>query len=138
MEKTVKNSAIGVVFKESTNQLESKAQFTKYHTKGGHGFAAEDANAMYDRFHGKKVEMCGRDNSLNGADRIVDGVKIQTKYCQNANGSFNKAFDLVTGQYRYTGMKLEVPSDQYEEAVNIMRRQISNGEVIGITNIYTI
>lgn len=134
MEKSVKSSATGVASMESTNQLESKTQFTKYHTKGGHGFAAEDANAMYDRFHGKKVEMCGRDNSLNGADRIVDGVKIQTKYCQNANGSFNKAFDLVTGQYRYTGMKLEVPSDQYYEIVAKMREAIAQGKVPGITD----
>ena len=134
MEKNVQRSATGVASQASTHQLESKTQFTKYHSRGGHGFAAEDANAMYDRWHGRRVEMCGRDNSLNGADRIVDGVKYQTKYCQNANSSFSSAFDSSTGQYRYSGMKLEVPSDQYAEVVSKMREAISQGKVPGVTD----
>ena len=133
MEKNVKSSVTGISSQVSTHQLETKTQFTKYHTRGGHGFAAEDANAMYDRLQGKKVDMCGRDNALNGADRIVDGVKIQTKYCQSAQCSFSKAFD-TTGQYRYSGMKLEVPSDQYAEVVTKMKEAINQGRVPGVTD----
>ena len=34
------------------NSLETKTQISKYHSKGGHGFAAEDANNLADRLHG--------------------------------------------------------------------------------------
>jgi hypothetical protein len=127
-------------FRESVNGVASVAttkcvndqQWTKYHGKLGHGFAAEDANALWDSHHGKSVEKVGMDNSLNGADRIVDGVQIQTKYCADASKSISAAFD--NGSYRYSGMKLEVPSDQYDEAVRLMRGHISNGDVSGITD----
>ena len=103
-----------------------------YHSKQGHGFAAEDANAMWDHWHGKSVNKVGLDNSLNGADRISDGVQIQTKYCADAGKSVGAAFE--NGTYRYGGMKIEVPSDQYEEAVRIMRERISQGKVPGVTD----
>lgn len=134
MENDVKSSVNGVASQASTHQIEQKTQFTKYHTRGGHGIAAEDANAMHDRWCGRKVDMCGRDNSYNGPDRIVDGVKIQTKYCQSSQSSFSHAFDSQTGQYRYSGMKLEVPSDQYAEVVEKMREAISQGKVPGVTD----
>lgn len=93
----------------------NKQQWTKYHTRGGHGFSAEDANAMSDAFRGKRVDKVGMDNALDCADRISGGVSIQTKYYSSARQSVDAAFR--NGQYRYKGMKLEVPSDQYEEAV---------------------
>ena len=58
-------------------------QYPKYRNKQGHGWAAADANAMADRLSGKKVEQFGRDNCLNGADRISNGIEIQTKYCSS-------------------------------------------------------
>ena len=59
-------------FRETINGIASTAstectnnqQWTKYHNKHGHGFAAEDANAFWDRMHGKTVEKVGYDNSL--------------------------------------------------------------------------
>lgn len=126
-EKTI-NGISSVASTLSTNEQ----QWTKYHSKQGHGFAAEDANAMYDRMHGKTVHKVGLDNSLNGADRISDGVQIQTKYCSDAAKSINAAFE--SGTYRYEGMKIEVPFDQYDEAVSIMRGKILDGKIPGITD----
>ena len=122
------NGVASVASTECTNDQ----QWTKYHSKQGHGFAAEDANAMWDRWHGKTVEKVGSDNSLNGADRISNGIQIQTKYCADASKSVAAAFD--NGSYRYPGMKLEVPSDQYDEALRLMRNRISNGEVPGVND----
>lgn len=107
-------------------------QYTQYRNKQGHGWAAEDANAMSDRLSGKRVEQVGTDNSYNGADRIADGVKIQTKYCVSAQDSVNAAFRDC--KYRYDGMKLEVPKDQYNEAVKLMADKIRDGQVSGVTD----
>ena len=74
----------------------------------------------------------GTDNSKNDADRIVNGVEIQTKYYASPENSVNATFE--NGQYRYSGMKLEVPKDQYDKAVQIMRECISNGKVPGVTD----
>jgi len=104
-----------------------------YRTKNtGHGYAAEDANALNDVLQGRKVELTGKTRELNGADRIVDGVKIQTKYCQSARESIDSAFD--NGQYRYPDQVLEVPKDQYEQAVELMRKRIQDGQVPGVTD----
>lgn len=132
MQMAKKNYSINGVASVASTECTNDQQWTKYHTKQGHGFAAEDANAMWDRWHGKSVDKVGLDNALNGADRISDGVKIQTKYCANAGKSVNATFE--NGTFRYNGMKIEVPSDQYDEAVRIMRGRISNGEVPGITD----
>lgn len=130
MAKKFKNSSVNGVASVVNTQCTNDQQWTKYHTKQGGGFAAEDANALWDRMHGKRVEKVGVDNSLNGADRISNGVPIQTKYCADASKSVASAFE--NGSYRYDGMKLEVPSDQYEEALRIMRNRISRGEVPGV------
>ena len=100
----------------------------------GHGYAAEDANALADRQRGHRVEKTGWDNYSDGPDRIVDGVKIQTKYCQSARASVNSAFNNQTGKYRYPGQKLEVPKDQYDEAVKVMEEKISEGRVEGVND----
>lgn len=126
------NPTINGISSTASTQCTNDQQWTKYHSKQGHGFAAEDANAMWDRWHDKSVNKVGLDNSLNGADRISDGVQIQTKYCADAGKSVGAAFE--NGAYRYGGMKIEVPSDQYEEAVRIMRARISNGEVPGVAD----
>lgn len=111
-----------------------RTQINKYHTKGGTGFAAEDANIFHDRVRLKKVEVTGNDNSLNGADRIVDGVAIQTKYYSSARETVNSAFNAKGGSYRYGGQVLEVPADQYEDAIKIMREKILGGRVPGVSN----
>lgn len=104
-----------------------------YRTKNtGHGYAAEDANALNDVLQGRKVELTGKTRELNGADRIVDGVNIQTKYCQSARESIDSAFN--NGQYRYPDQVIEVPKDQYEQAVELMRKRIQDGQVPGVTD----
>lgn len=111
-----------------------RTQISKYHTGGGHGFSAEDANASADRIRGRRVEVVGRDNAKNGADRIVNGVPIQTKYHRTPASTVQAGFDSKSGLYRYGGQVLEVPKDQYAECVAIMREKIANGRVPGVVD----
>lgn len=131
MEKNLKSAVNGFASQEAAKCMDNQ-QWTKYHAKGATGFAAEDANALADTMHGHKVDKVGLKNTLNGADRIVDRVQVQTKYFDSAWKSVNSAFD--NGQYRYPGMKLEVPADQYEKAVDLFADRIRKGEVPGVTN----
>lgn len=118
-----------------TVALEIEAtQLGKFSTPGGTGFAAEDVNALIDERLGRTVERTGLDNAKNGADRIVDGVSIQTKYFNSASQTVGSAFDGETGLYRYERMQLEVPKDQYEAAVKFMEKRISEGKVPGVTD----
>ena len=118
----------------STKATES-TQWRKYRNpKSSHGYAAEDANALYDRLHGRKVVKTGATNESDGPDRIVDGVRIQTKFCKDAASTIHTSFNKHTGMYRYNGQVLEVPKDQYEEAVKLMAQKISEGKVEGVTD----
>ena len=54
----------------------------------GHGFAGEKLNNLYDKHSGKDATIIGGDNAKNGADRLVDGVNIQTKYCATGSRVF--------------------------------------------------
>ncbi len=116
------------------NTLETNTQIPKYHAKGGHGFAAEDANNLADRLRGRNAKVVGQSNELNGADRIVNGVKVQSKYYATASKTVRAAFDPATGNYRYSGQVLEVPKDQYEDCLRHMRERIRNGKVPGVSN----
>lgn len=110
-----------------------RTQTGRFGTKGGTGFAAEDVNAMNDLWSGKSVDQVGKANLPNGADRIVDGVKVQTKYFDSAARTVRAAFD-AEGVYRYGDQLLEVPSDQYEKAIELMREKISQGKVPGVSD----
>ena len=115
-------------------QALEKTQIAKYHTKGGHGFAAEDANHFADSIRGRKAEVVGITNELNGADRVVDGLRVQSKYFISASETLAAAFDPISGSFRYTGQVLEVPKDQYEACVELMRGRIAQGKVPGFEN----
>ncbi|WP_315450896.1 hypothetical protein [uncultured Treponema sp.] len=118
----------------AAKEIES-TQWAKYKgEKGGHGFAAEDANALNDKLKGKKVDKVGTSNKFNGPDRVANGIEIQTKYYNSAKRSIEAGFDNTTGQYRYEGQVLEVPSDQYDEAVSLMKNKIREGKVPGVTD----
>lgn len=109
----------------------------KFHATRGHGFAAERANTLFDKATGHQTTILGDDNALNGPDRIVDGVFIQSKYCKTGGRCIAECFK--DGKFRYfnpdgTPMQIEVPSDKYEAAVQAMRDRISKGEVTGITD----
>lgn len=112
-------------------------RLNRFNSRQGHGFAAEQANHQLDILHGRDAVILGDDNAKNGADRMVDGQLIQTKYCQTAAESINAGFS--NGQYKYldaTGkpMQIEVPMDQYDEAVRCMAEKIRKGEVPKTTN----
>lgn len=128
-----KNNGFGGYTSATNSKALEGTQYRKYHNpKGGHGFAAEDVNAQHDRWAGRNVDQVGRDNSLNGPDRIVNGQPIQTKYCQTPQKTVAAAFG--GDGYRYPGQKLEVPADQYDECVRLMRNRIAAGEVPGVSD----
>ena len=107
----------------------------RFNGRQGHGYAAEQGNNLYDTINGRNAEILGDDNAKNGPDRIVDGQLIQTKYCQNAKASVNSGFK--DGKYRYLDsngnpMQLEVPSDQYEEAIRIMEEKLEMDKYLDV------
>lgn len=106
----------------------------------GGGYAAEYGNNTVDRFFGKNVvnEAQNLDSETgrqvkNGADRIVNGDKIQTKYYQSAPESIGAAFEHKQSLYNDNGtmMQIEVPRDQYPEALKLMKKRIDSGQVEG-------
>lgn len=103
----------------------------------GHGFAAEKANHMADTLMGKDAKLVGGDNAKNGADRLADGVYIQTKYCAKGSKCISECFE--GGQFKYwnadgTPMRIEVPSDKYTDALKAMEVRIERGEVPGVSD----
>ncbi|MDO5040347.1 hypothetical protein [Clostridium sp.] len=122
----------------------------KFNTPRGHGFAAENANHLHDKinhfdFFGQgKVKLTGEEIDpntgrivKNGADRVVDGINIQTKYCSSGSKCISECFE--NGKLRYlnpdgTPMQIEVPSDKYDAAVEAMKNRIKRGEVPGVTD----
>lgn len=147
--KYVGSSIAGIIYGNISN-ASSIYSTDKFNTPRGHGFAAENANHLYDKiangdFFGKgKVQLVGEDVDpetgrivKNGADRIVNGVNIQTKYCVSGSKCISECFE--DGKFRYlnadgTPMQVEVPSDKYDAAVQAMENRIKNGEVPGITD----
>lgn len=103
----------------------------------GHGFAAEKANHLKDILAGKDAKNVGGNNAKNGADRLVNGVHIQTKYCNSGSKCIQECFQ--DGQFRYwspdgSPMQIEVPSDYYDAAVQAMKERINKGQVKGISD----
>lgn len=110
-----------------------------FHAQRGHGFAAEKANHLHDVLTGKDAQHKGPDQVKNGADRVVDGVQIQTKYCRTGSDCIRECFDKASGEFRYfnqdgTPMQIEVPSDKHEAAVQALKDRISKGQVRGVTD----
>lgn len=127
-------SVNGYVASISSEATEESMQWTKYHSQcGGHGFAAEDGNALWERLNGHKVELVGIDNAKNGADLLIDGVPVQLKYCKDAYSTIEACFG-PDGSFRYSGKEIMVPKDQYEEVIARMRTKITKGKVPGVTN----
>jgi len=94
----------------------------------GHGFAAERANHMIDTLKGKRTRHIGDDFSAAGADRVVNGVEIQSKYCASVNACFNRNGKLIYHSHRRP-MKIEVPKDQYPEALKLMAKKLQAVDV---------
>lgn len=122
----------------TVNDVIGQSKFTQ---SQGHGFAAERGNNLIDRIKGNNARVVGDNNVKNGADRIISRggktIYIQTKYCQTASASVGACFE--NGTYRYLDpngkpMQVEVPRDQYADAVTEMRNRIKAGEVPGVTD----
>ena len=134
---TAAAGAAAVISSETALFAEQNASVN---TPGGHGFMAEDANTIIDRFLGHDAEVVGNDFAKNGADRRVDGVLIQTKYYKSARSTLESSFDHGTGLYRYIDkttnepMQLEVPSDQYDSVLKHFEEKIRDGKVPGVTD----
>lgn len=120
-----------------TNRLDNNAN------PGAHGFAAEQANTMDDILHGRNARVVGTDNAKDGPDRIVNNVKIQTKYYKSFQESVDSCFSIDSSgkyQFRYfdeiTGRpnQIEVPRDQYDNAILQMKDRIRDGSVRGVTD----
>lgn len=126
------NGVSGVASIASASSVES-TQWTKYNAHQAHGFTSEDYNALIDILCGKSVDKVGLNNELNGADRIANGVKIQSKYGRTAYDSICGAFDK-NGMFRYPDMVIEVPKGQGNDAIRIMEERIRNGQVPGVTD----
>ena len=60
--------------------------FARVNSKHGHGEMAEEALTILDKLKGNEAEVVGRTNEKNGADRIVNGLEIQTKYYSSGKG----------------------------------------------------
>lgn len=121
----------------------NKEQKNYLNARQAGGYAAEYANNTIDRALGKNVENMAqqldeRGKQLkNGADRLVNGVEIQTKYYQSASATVNAAFDNGRPRYiRSDGsgkmMQIEVPREQYQGALEIMQGKIDRGEIPNI------
>lgn len=111
----------------------------KFHARQGHGFAAEKANNLYDNATGHKAKIVGDNNAVNGADRIVDGICIQSKYCATGSRCINECFsENGKGAFRYYNdgkpMQIEVPSDKYDAAIQAMEEKIRRGQVNGVSD----
>ncbi len=114
----------------------------KNHMDGsrGHGYAAEYTNNTFDRALGKEVENAAQNLDERGkqvkygADRIVNGVEIQTKYYKTALETIGSVFKNKEAIYiRNDGtgkmMQIEVPRNQYQEALQAMQKRIDSGQV---------
>lgn len=126
----------GVVSAEKAVFLEQKS---RVNYSAGHGEMAEEALTYLDKLFGKNATVVGRDNAKNGADRLVNGIHIQTKYYKSATGSLEACFAPQNGNYRYinkdgTPMQLEVPKDQYEKVLSLFKYKIKKGKVPSVTD----
>ncbi len=113
---------------------------------GGIGMAAEAANVHSHTerglLNGTKVEHTGSNNALNGPDYVLtsaDGTitQIQCKYYRTASETIGACFkDGVFRYYSDTNvpMTIEVPADQYDKAILLMKKRITNGQVPGVSD----
>ena len=136
-EPNIEGAVAGGVAAGAFGQVNKSYNEEKFHALRGHGFAAERANNLYDKLKGHDAKIVGDDNIKNGADRIVDGVMIQSKYCNSGSKCINECFDKE-GNFRYWNngkpMQIEVPADKYDAAVQAMEDKIRQGRLPGVTD----
>lgn len=100
----------------------------------GHGYGAEYGNKTVDRILGKKVvgtqEKINGHHAKDGADRIVNGQKIQVKYYKNASATYRAGF--TNSEHDYSGQLREVPRDQYNDICKRLQKEINDGKIKGV------
>lgn len=142
-DRIIENSSFSAVNSANAEDVMFNAAYGVGNTRTGHGIYAEEAGAMLDKLHGEDSTVVGRDNAKHGPDKIVANLPVQCKYCKTANDSVSACFesDPLTGlkTYKYTDlngnpMKLEVASDQYVDAVSIMKQKIADGQVPNVSD----
>ncbi len=147
--KETSSDIAGVVYGDVSN-ASTLYGMDKFNTPRGHGFAAEHANHLHDKIHNMdffgqdKVKMVGEEIDpetgrivKNGADRVVNGVSIQTKYCRSGSACIAECFEDNTFRYFNvdgTPMQVEVPYDMYDAAIQAMESRITRGEVPGVSD----
>lgn len=146
-EKILKASEIGPLIFGNISNASTLYGTEMFGAKGATGFAAERANHLYDTLRGHRTQFIGDETNpltgtkvKNGADRIVDGVQIQTKYFSSGKQCINDCFGS-DGMYKYKNsdgspMVVEVPKDEaiYNKAVEQMEQKIREGKVDGVTD----
>ena len=118
------------------NTANTVADQVVFNSRQGHGYAGEHANHLADKMMGKKAKLVGKGNEKDGADRLVNGKPIQTKYCKTGSRCIEECYDGNRFRYMHNGrpMQIEVPKDKYEAALEAMRERIKKGEVPGVTD----
>lgn len=102
--------------------------------RSGHGEAAEYGNNVLDRLFFKNVESTGSGFSnkeapgqgVNAADRVVNGMKIQTKYLQTPEAAVRS---YLNKDYP-TDVALEVPPEQYDQVKELMHERNRDVKVV--------
>lgn len=145
VDKTHSIGEIGGYLSANIKTVEKLYTDRKFTTKYGFAFAAENGNNLIDNIKNFDATVVGDNNAKDGPDRMIvnrDGsiTWIQDKYYSTASGSVSAAFDDISGLYRYIDgdgkpMQLEVPSDQYDDAVKFMKKRIEKGLVPGVTDV---
>jgi len=141
-EEIIENSTFSSVNSINVEGTMFNAAYGADQTKTGHGIYAEEAGARLDILAGEKSTVVGRDNAKNGPDKIVDTAPVQCKYCKTAYSSIESCFRKDSSgakSFRYfdlngNPMKIEVPADQYAQAIDYMKKSIRNGQVPGVTD----
>lgn len=141
LDEDIVNTSSAVTLKSKT--VAEIIEKSKFRVHQGHGFAAECANNLADNVKGKNAQIVGDDYKKNGPDRLIlnrDGTKIwiQDKYYKTAKEGIDACFDDL-GNFRYIDidgnpMVIEVPADQYDDAVMYMRQKIESGKIPNVSD----
>lgn len=141
-EKLTERSTISALNSFSVEGVMFNAAYGAGQTKTGHGIYAEEAGAKLDWIHGEKSTVVGRDNAKNGPDKIVGTYPVQCKFCKTAYQTVEACFKKTPAgnkEFRYydlndNPMKIEVPKDQYTDAVAYMKTRIKQGAIKGVND----
>ena len=126
LQKHMKDNQLNAIVKERNFKLkDNKGKIRAEFRRTGHGEAAEYANNVIDRLLLKRVDPTGngfskkdaKGQGVNAVDRIVNGVKIQSKYCKNPKATVRS---YMNGKYS-SDVALECPRDQYKQVKEMMK-----------------